>query len=297
MRARDFALLVLMCLIWAANSVVSKHVVSGLNVPPLFYAAARFAILAVILFPFLRPAPRPIWRLVVTALLMGGGNFALMFVGLKMSTPSAVAVVFQLGLPMTVLLSVVMLHERIGFWRGIGIAVTLLGVMTVIWDPSGLKLSRGLMLVVVATFMSSLGAVMTKQIEGMRPLTFQAWVGFSSVWPLALLSAWLEPGQLDQAVSAGWPFIAALLFSALIVSLGAHTAYVMLLQRYEANLIAALTLMTPLATIGMGVVLLNDPFGPRMVLGSALAIGGVLIVALRRNQLMALLMAAWGRVS
>ena len=296
MSFRHFALLVVMCVIWASNNILSKYVVSGLEVPPLFYAAARFAILTVVLIPFLRPAPRPIWRLVVTALLMGGGNFALMFVGLKMSTPSAVSVVFQLGLPMTVLLSVLMLHERIGLWRGFGIALTFAGVVTVIFNPQGLEFSNGLLLVVAATFMSSLGAVMTKQIQGMRPLTFQAWVGFSSVWPLAALSAWLEPGQVGIAIQAGWPFLGALLFSALIVSLVAHTSYVMLLQTYEANLISALTLMTPLITIGMGVLLLDDPFGPRMAIGSALAMSGVLIIALRRNQVMAMLMAVRNRI-
>jgi drug/metabolite transporter (DMT)-like permease len=83
MAPRDFALLVAMCLIWAVNNIVSKYVVSTLDVPPLFYAAARFVIVAACLVPFLRPAPRPLWRLVITAFLMGGGNFGLMFVGLK----------------------------------------------------------------------------------------------------------------------------------------------------------------------------------------------------------------------
>jgi drug/metabolite transporter (DMT)-like permease len=296
MAPRHFALLVLMCLVWAINNLVSKHVISGMDVPPLFYAAARFAILTVVLIPFLAPAPRPISRLVITALLMGGGNFGLMFVGLQTSTPSSVAVVFQLGLPMTTLLSVLMLGERITPWRGLGIALSFAGVLMVIWDPAGLTVSTGLLLVALATFMSSLGAVMTKQIEGLRPLTVQAWVGLSSLFPLAALSAWLEPGQIDLALAAGWPFVAALLFSAFIVSLGAHTSYVMLLQKYEANLIAALTLMTPLMTIGLGVALLGDPFGPRMALGAAVAMTGVLIVALRRNQVLALLMAVRNRV-
>ncbi|MFN9928560.1 MAG: DMT family transporter [Phenylobacterium sp.] len=296
MAPRHFALLVLMCLVWAINNLVSKHVISGMDVPPLFYAAARFAILTVVLIPFLAPAPRPIWRLVITALLMGGGNFGLMFVGLQTSTPSSVAVVFQLGLPMTTLLSVLMLGERITPWRGLGIALSFAGVLMVIWDPAGLTVSTGLLLVALATFMSSLGAVMTKQIEGLRPLTFQAWVGLSSLFPLAALSAWLEPGQIDLALAAGWPFVAALLFSAFIVSLGAHTSYVMLLQKYEANLIAALLLMTPLMTIGLGVALLGDPFGPRMALGAAIAMTGVLIVALRRNQVLALMMAVRNRV-
>ena len=100
---------------------------------------------------------------------------------------------------------------------------------------------------------------------------------------------------MDAAIAAGWPFAAAILFSALIVSLGTHTAYYVLVQRHEANLIAALTLMTPLMTIAMGVALLGDPFGPRMVLGTILALTGVLIIALRGNQVMPKLLALWNR--
>jgi drug/metabolite transporter (DMT)-like permease len=143
--------------------------------------------------------------------------------------------------------------------------------------------------------MSAAGTVMTKQIEGIRPIAFQAWVGLSSFFPMAALSAWLEPHAAGTAIAAGWPFWTALLFSALIVSVGAHTVYVTLLQRYEANLISALILMTPLATIVLGVVVLHDPFGWRLVIGSALALAGVLIIALRGNQMMSMLLAMRNR--
>ena len=56
---------------------------------------------------------------------MGGGSFALLFVGLKTATPSAAAVVSQLGVPMVTLLSVMVLGERIRWRRGLGIALTL----------------------------------------------------------------------------------------------------------------------------------------------------------------------------
>src|SRR5690349_3883448 len=240
MSARDFALLMVMCAVWAANNIVSKYVVSGLDVPPLFYAAARFVIVAICLVPFLRPAPRPIWRLMLTAFLMGGGNFGLMFVGLKYSTPSTAAVVLQLGMPATLILSMIFLGERVRWRRGVGIALTFAGVLTVMWNPHGLAVSTGLMLVAAATLMSAVGVILTKQIENLRPITFQAWVGAVSVLPMALLSAIFEPGQVQIALAAGWPFLAAVLFSAIVVSLGAHTVYVTLLQRYEANLISAL---------------------------------------------------------
>ena len=109
MALRDFALLVLICLVWASNNIISKIVVAQWGVPPVFYAAVRFAIVAACTLPWLLPAPKPLWRIVAVALLMGGCNFALMFMGLKTASPSAAAIVLQLGVPMTTLLSVLML--------------------------------------------------------------------------------------------------------------------------------------------------------------------------------------------
>ncbi|MEO8113781.1 MAG: DMT family transporter [Phenylobacterium sp.] len=285
MTLRDFGLLMLVCLVWASNNIVSRLVVGHMGVPPLFYATVRFAVVTLAVFPWLRPVPRPLWRLIVVALLIGGGNFALVFMGLQTATPSAAAVVGQLGVPITTLLSVFLLGERIRWRRGLGIALTFAGALAVMWDPGGFSLSQGLVYILIAAFIGSLGAVMMKQIDGVKPLQSQAWVGFSSLWPLALLTAVLEPGQVQAAV----------LFSGLVVSVTGHTIYYGLIQRYEANLISPLTLMTPLATIALGVAITHDPFGPRMAAGSAVALLGVLIIALRRNQVAPLLLAIRNR--
>lgn len=295
MSLRDFGLLTLVCLVWASNNIVSKYVVSHLGLPPLFYAAVRFAIVAVATLPWLLPMPRPRWRLLAVASLMGGGNFALLFLGLKTSTPSAAAVIGQLGVPITTLLSMVMLGERIRWRRALGITLTFAGCLAVMYDPKGFAISPGLLYVVASAFAGALGAVMMKQIEGVKPLQFQAWVGFASALPLAALSAWLEPGQIHQAMVAGWPFVAAVLYSGLVVSVGAHTGYYFLIGRYEANLISPLTLMTPLATIALGVAIFHDPFGLRMAAGTLLALTGVLIIAVRRNHVMPLLLAIRNR--
>lgn len=296
MSLRDFGLLMLICLIWAGSNIISKLVVAHWGVPPLYYAAVRFALVAALTLPWLLPAPRPTWRMVLVGLLMGGGNFALLFMGFQTASPSAASVVIQLGVPFTTLLSMVMLGEKIRWRRGLGIALTLAGAVVVMWSPKGIELSVGLWLIVAAAFTGSLGAVMMKQIEGVKPLQFQAWVGFSSLWPLAAMSAFMEPGQVAAGFAAGWPFVAAVVFSAVVVSILAHTAYYGLIQRYEANLIAPLTLMTPLFTIGLGVVVTHDHFDLRMGIGAALALLGVLIVALRRNQVMPLLMSLRSRL-
>lgn len=295
MALRDFALLVFVCLVWAFNNIVSKIVVAQWGVPPLFYASVRFALVALCTLPWLFPAPRPLWRLIAVALLMGGGNFALLFIGLKTASPSAASIIVQLGVPMTTVMSMLMLGEQVRWRRGIGMALTLAGALVVMWHPTGLAMSAGLWLIAGAAFAGSLGAVMMKQMEGVKPLQFQAWVGFSSLWPLLALSALTEHGQVATATAAGWPFVGAIIFSAVVVSVLGHTFYYMLIQKYEATLISPLTLMTPLATIGLGVWITHDAFDVRMAVGAALALLGVLIIALRPNHVMPLLIAIRNR--
>jgi drug/metabolite transporter (DMT)-like permease len=297
MSLRDFAILVVICVVWASNSVISKIIISDFGAPPLFYAAARFGIVVIATFRWLLPAPRPLWRMVVVGLLMGGGNFALNFVGLRTTSPSDFAVVSQLAVPMTTLLSVTMLGERIGWRRGVGIAVTLAGALVVMWNPRGLTPSPGLLFIAGAALAASLGSVMMKQVAGVKPLQFQAWVGFSSVFPLLALSAFTEHGQAAVLTHAFWPFMVAVVFSGLVVSVIAHTGFYGLILKYEVNLLQPLTLMTPLATIALGVIFTHDPFGPRMALGTVVALSGVLIIALRPDQVMAMLMRLRGRAA
>jgi O-acetylserine/cysteine efflux transporter len=280
MSVRDFALLVAVCLVWAGSNVVSKIVISHYGAPPLFYAAARFALVALVTLPWLLPAPRPFGRLIVVALLMGAASFALVFLALRTASPSSVAIVTQLGLPISITLSAVLLGERIPPRRAIGMALTLGGVVVVLWNPAGLTLGPGLLFAVASAAAGSLGAVLMKRMDGLSPLKFQAWVGFSAVWPLAALSALMERGQGAVLADALWPFLAAVAFSGLLVSVVAHTTYYGLIQRHEVNLLQPLMLLTPLANIALGVTITHDAFDARMGAGAALALIGVLVVAL-----------------
>ncbi len=290
MSARDFLLLLGVCLVWAANNVVSKILISQFGCPPLFYAAVRFAVVSLAVFPWLWPPPDKIWKLVTVGLLMGGGNFALLFIGLLTASPSGSAIVGQIGVPLTTLLSVVFLGERIRWRRSVGIVLTLVGAGIVMWEPGGFTVSTGLLYVAAAALAGSVGAVMMKHMEGVKPLQFQAWVAISSLLPLAVLSPLVERGQLEILHTAFWPFLGGVLFSGLIVSVVGHTTYYGLIQRHDAGLLQPLTMITPLATICLGVLITHDAFDARMVLGTVITLLGVLIIVLRPNRVMPLIL-------
>ena len=76
----------------------------------------------------------------------------------------------------------------------------------------------------------------------------------TSVLPLAGLSAAIEGPQIPIALNAGWALVAVVAYGGLAVSVLGHTLYFGLIQKYEANLIASLTLICPLMAVGLGVL-------------------------------------------
>ena len=72
-------------------------------------------------------------------------------------------------------------------------------------------------------------------------------------------------------------------YSAGVGSIVGYTVYYTLLQKYEANILVPLTLVTPLITIAFGVVLFGETLDLRKAAGSALAMAGVLTIAMRKS--------------
>lgn len=283
MRQRDFLTLMLVCLIWAINVVAGKVVLSGMAVPPFYYAGIRFLLVAVLLSKLLLPVPRQIGRVALAGLLMGAGHFGFLFVGLASSSPSAASIVLQFGIPITTILSGIFLGERLSPKRVGGIFVALAGVITVIWDPEGFRLSPGLIAVLVSTTSLACGAIVLKRMERIEPLRLQAWVALVSFGPLGIASALLEHDQLPLTLAGGWLLAAAVLFSAFVVTGWAHTAYYGLLQRYEANLVVPLTLTMPIMTMTLGVAFTGDRIDARMIFGTILALGGIWAIVRSRG--------------
>ena len=183
MAFRDFLLLFAVCLVWGLNIVLTRWVVADIGVPPLFFAAVRFAGVALFLIPFLRPKPADLKMLFVIALLIGSVNFALLFMGLQNAEASAAAVTGQLGVPISTLMSMAFLGETIGWRRGLGIMLAFAGVVLIAVDPGSFGVSVGLLYIVASAVIGSAGGILMKQMKPVSGLQLQAWVGLFSFLP------------------------------------------------------------------------------------------------------------------
>lgn len=282
---RDFAFLVVINLIWGFNLIASKV---GLGVfPPICFTALRFSMLALCLLPFLRWHAGLMTPLLVAAALSGGLQFALLFTGVHLTTHvGSVAIATQLGVPFTTLMSVLFLGEVIHWRRRLGILLAFTGV-AVIGVQSDMFADRaGLALVVASTLVGSVGLVAVKRLgTTFGALELQAWFAVTGLPILWGLSLWLEHGQwaaVQQAAPLQW---GALLYTVFVSSLIAHSGYYWLVSRYPVTSVTPLTTLSPVFSIVLGVWLLGDRVTARLLIGGALTLVGVTIIALRERLL------------
>jgi O-acetylserine/cysteine efflux transporter len=290
---RDFLLLALICFIWGVNIVITRYVVA--DVPPLFYAALRFGLIALVLAPLIWPPPRQLGLVLAAAMGVGALNFVFLFAALATGTASSVAVALQLGLPFTTILSMAFLGERVGWRRGLGMGCAFLGVIVLAYDPGGFGFSLGVLFAALAALSGSIGGIVMKRMDEAPTFKLQAWVAMAS-WPVIVpLTLLFEDNQWAAAVAMGAPFWGALAFSVLCVSIFGHSLFYTLLRRYEVTLISPLTLMTPIWAMALGVMILNEPLTPQLAFGAGLALFGVGLVAVRPNARLPDVGAIWKR--
>jgi O-acetylserine/cysteine efflux transporter len=290
MNLRHFLLLLAICFVWGINFVVAKWSVSGTpelvpgfeGSPPLFFAFLRFALLYAFLAPWLLPLPKKMGPVIGAALSMGAIQFALLFIGLVYATPSTVAIVVQLAIPFTTILSIIFLSERVRWIRVGGMALAFVGVALVFFKPEELSFTIGLLAAAGGALAAAAGTIFVKRVD-IKPIPLQAWIGLISFPPLLIASLIFERDQMQAIVTGDWLFMASLLFTVLVVNVFGHGTFYWLLRRYDASFLAPMMLMGPLFGVIAGVVLLGDPVTWQLVAGGLIALVGVGIVAARKS--------------
>ncbi|RDZ27168.1 DMT family transporter [Lysobacter silvisoli] len=278
---RDIVLLLLIVLSWAINFLTSAYALR--EIPPFLFTGLRFAALALPLaFLVKRPTPGQWPRLIAVCLCIGVLHFGLSFTALKLAGDlSSPAIVMQSYVPMTALLAWWVLGERFAWRTGAAIAVSFAGVLVLGFDPLVLDKPMSLLLMLISAAFLALGTVLMKGLRGLDVYSQQGWTALFSVLPLLAISLVLEPGGIAALDSVSWVAWFGVGYAAFVSSLLGHGLYYVLVQRHPVAQVTPWLLLVPVLAMGLGVAFWGDRPGPRLLLGGAMVLGGVLIIALR----------------
>lgn len=280
---RDWSFFALVMLIWGVNFAVTK--VGLLQFPPLVMLTLRFALVALVLLPFVS-LPHRRWReIFLLSFTLGALHFALMYNGLANIDASTAAIAVQLQVPFAAVLAAFFFQDRLGWRRALGLLIAFAGVVVIAGVPRLEGRYGALMMVIGAALVWALSNVQVKKVSDLSPWCVSAWMSLFAVPQLVILSWWTEAGQWEALREADWLGWGTVLYNALAVMLIGYGVWYRLLQRYDINQAMPITLVVPLIGVASGVLLLGEPFTWSILLGGLLTVGGVAIVVLRRPRL------------
>ncbi len=267
-----------LCVVWGSTWIFIKL---GLDfIPPVSFAAMRFSVACLILYPLLMisrieiPSIRQHWKfLAVTGTLQFFLNYGLLFWG-EQFISSGLAAVLQATIPaFGLLLARFYVGEQITGIKVFSIALGMLGVALIFREQlslNGEMAFLGSLAVVVGAFGASYASVLTKA----RGLSFhpaalvflQMLVGHLPLWAVGL---WRE----GNPIAFRWTALAVIcvVYLAVVGSILAFWLYYWLLSKIDVTKAMMIAFVTPLIAVYVG-----SFFGEKLDFQTL--IGGVLIL-------------------
>lgn len=282
MPVRDRLLALAVALLWGANFLALRV---GLDhLPPMLFAALRFAVIAVPTLLFVPRPAVPLRWLLGYGLGFGTLQFVFLFAAMDTGMPTGLAsLVLQASAPFTVLLGAVLLRERISRRQGVGIGLAVLGMVAIAVSRAQVAAALPVLLTLLGALGWALGNLAARRglavAPRVDPLAFLLWMTVIPPLPLLALS-WLTEGPAaDRAALAGLglPALAALAYTAVLATVVGSGIWTMLMRRHPAGVVAPYSLLVPVFGIGLSAVVLGERPGPVELVAGAVIVGGVLL--------------------
>jgi len=286
MSVKDMLLALCVVVAWGVNFVVIKLGLQGM--PPFLLAGLRFSLVAFPAIFFVRRPPIPLRWLVVYGMTISFGQFAFLFLAIKLGMPAGLAsLVLQAQAFFTLLLGALLLAEKLRWNHIAGIIIATLGMFMLATAGMAGQTTAGItlttmMLTLAAALSWGLGNITNKIIMRNHKVPIMSLVVWSALVPIVPFFACslLFDGQaviINSLLHIGIQTILALIYLAFIATIIGYAIWGNLLSRYETWRVAPLSLLVPVVGIITAALVLDEHLSGQQMLGATVIVLGLLV--------------------
>lgn len=272
------------CLFWGSTYLAIKIGVK--DFPPSLYASFRFLIAGSILLLYSKikklrfPTDRKIISqqgLIGLFMLLGGTGLVC---HAEKTLHSSIASLIISTVPLFIaLIEIVILKKKrmsmigvIGLVIGFGgvAYLALAGSSDITFDITGMLLALG------ASIFWSIGSVLSKGFKSDGHILTNIGIQMLS-GGIGLLILGSLTGELSQ-MNPTLPSLMSLLYLIVFGSLVGYSCYIYALDKWPASRVGTYAYVNPIVALILGVVILNEPFTPTVVMSMVVILSGVILV-------------------
>lgn len=286
MSFKDMLLALCVVVAWGVNFVVIK--LSLHDVPPFLLAGLRFALAAFPAIFFIRRPAIPLRWLVLYGMTISFGQFAFLFLALKLGMPAGLAsLILQAQAFFTLLLGALLLAEKLHWHHLAGMIIATLGMFLLAAGgmsgaaTAGVTLTT-MLLMLGAAFSWGMGNITNKIILRNHRVSVMSLVVWSALVPVLpfFLCSWLFEGQdaiVFSLTHISGQTLLSIVYLAFVTSLFAYAIWGYLLNRYETWRVAPLTLLVPVVGLVSAALVLDEHLSVPQIVGAAVIVAGLLV--------------------
>lgn len=275
---RHFLLALAVVAVWGTNFVVIRI---GLNhLPPLLFATLRFCMVLVpMVFIVKRPAVS--WaNLAAYGLLIGAGQFGLLFVAMKGHiSPGLASLILQTQVFFTIGMAMWISKERIQGFQVAALLLAVAGIVVIAAHGGGAATPLGVMLGLLAALSWSGGNIVARQAGPVNMLGYVVWASLFSIPPLFAMSLWLEgwPAIVQGVTSASLGTWLAVAWQAVGNTMFGYAAWGWLLARHPAATVTPMALLVPVFGMSASALILGEGLPAWKLIAAALVLTGLAV--------------------
>lgn len=278
MSNKDFIIAIAITFMWGINFSFIKLGLGSLN--PFMLAGLRFFLCAIPLVFFIKKPDVKFIYIVLYGLFLGVGLWGVLYLGMHFGISAGVAsIVLQLGVFFTVILSYIILKEKIDIYNKIGFVLALIGVLIVFLVTDGTVTVLGMAFVILSAVSWALLNIILKKAKTKDVFAFLIWSTLFPPIPLFLLAYFMQGDIvfINFFENIDTKAIISIAFQVYPTTILGYWVWNSLLTKYPVSIVSPLSLLVPIFGLLGSFVFFHEEIGIYKIVASLIILLGLVI--------------------
>ena len=273
MNSKQILLALIVPITWGLGFTLAKIGMEQFSA--LLIMSIRFGIAGLVLVWFTKPPWGYMREIFVVALIGSTIQYGLTYNGLKGIDASTAAILVQLEGPILALMGTILLKEKLGLTRALGMGFAFLGVFIIAGEPRLDGHIDSVILLVAGSTVWAVAQIMISRLKGLSGITILAWVAIMATPQMLIASLIIEDGQWQAITTASLVDWSIIFYLAFIMTVVGYSVWYHLLSSVDVSQVSPFLMLLPITSIIAGMVLLDEKLTLSMIIGGLMIMMGV----------------------
>ena len=273
MNSKQILLALIVPITWGLGFTLAKIGMEQFSA--LLIMSIRFGIAGLVLVWFTKPPWGHMREIFVVALIGSTIQYGLTYNGLKGIDASTAAILVQLEGPILALMGTILLKEKLGLTRALGMGFAFLGVFIIAGEPRLDGHIDSVILLVAGSTVWAVAQIMISRLKGLSGITILAWVAIMATPQMLIASLIIEDGQWQAITTASLVDWSIIFYLAFIMTVVGYSVWYHLLSSVDVSKVSPFLMLLPITSIIAGMVLLDEKLTLSMIIGGLMIMTGV----------------------